>query len=324
MYQIGTCFLCQICLRCNSPLSFKHCQCDLSKKVKDTKKRKSYSRVYDSNTKHKVYNDLQLSELTEANKIYSYGIDFSQKFKYCLCSTCHNLMARLKKSQATKTLSTNSPKTSKSNIQVSRLTKSNSSSKNSREINNNDDDNDGDDDGDDDDDDDEIEEINKVEFENNLMDNKEEEDFQDVEQDKILGIEIEQDLELDVDDEVDNSEIEESEDEHVEISFKLVIRREGKNSAAKWETIYQTNFDNFMKDLYLLIQDQVDELVLPNDCTISYRHAKGSGIGTHLSGERDWKMFLKEYQKLSLHEREMMIIASLKFKKAKSNQATKR
>ena len=136
-----------------------------------------------------------------------------------------------------------------------------------------------------------------------------------------MSIEIEDDIELDVEDEVNNSEIEESEDEHMEISFKLVIRREGKNSAAKWETIHQTNFDNFMKDLYLLIQDQVDELVLSNNCVISYRHSKGSGIGTHLSGERDWKMFLKEYQKLSSQEREMIIIANLKFK---SNKISKR
>ena len=107
----------------------------------------------------------------------------------------------------------------------------------------------------------------------------------------------------------------------MEISFKLVIRREGKNSVAKWETIYQTNFDNFMKDLYILIQDQVDELVLYNDCVISYRNSKGFGIGTHLSGERDWKMFLKEYQKLNSQEREMMIIANLKLK---PNKITKR
>jgi len=80
----------------------------------------------------------------------------------------------------------------------------------------------------------------------------------------------------------------------IEISFKLAIRKEGKNNEpVKWEIIYKTNFDNFMRDLYSLIQNQVDELVLHNDCIISYRNAKGSGIGTHLSDERDWKMFLK-------------------------------
>jgi len=313
IYQIGTCFLCQICLNCNELLSLKHCKCDLNQKVKNIKKRKSYSRVYDSKTKHKIYNKLQLSELSEANKIYSYGIDFSQKFKYSLCSICHNLMARLKKSQ-TKPLSINPPKTSKFNNksnQASRLTRSKALTKIPEEINNS---------SDDDNDDDEVKEIDKVEFEKYPTD--EEDDFDDVEQDNILDNDIE-DKELGVDDEVD-SDVEESEDERKEISFKLVIRRDGKNGAAKWETIYQTDFDKFMKNLYFLIQDQVDELVLRNDCIISYRHAKGSGVGTHLSDERDWKMFLKEYEKLSLHEKEMMIIANLKFKKAESNQITKR
>ncbi|CAI2193555.1 1859_t:CDS:2, partial [Funneliformis geosporum] len=70
-----------------------------------------------------------------------------------------------------------------------------------------------------------------TEFEKNLTNNEEE--------DKILSIEIEDDIELDVKDEVDNSEIEEFEDEYMEILFKLIIR--GKNCAGKWETIYQTN-----------------------------------------------------------------------------------
>ncbi|CAI2187152.1 18114_t:CDS:2, partial [Funneliformis geosporum] len=54
---------------------------------------------------------------------------------------------------------------------------------------------------------------------------------------QIIGIEIEGNIEYDVEDE---SEIVKS-DEHMEISFKLVIRKEGKNCAAKWETIYPTN-----------------------------------------------------------------------------------
>ncbi|RIA86547.1 hypothetical protein C1645_829099, partial [Glomus cerebriforme] len=153
---------------------------------------------------------------------------------------------------------------------------------------------------------DEIEEIDKEEFEKNSM-NK---DSEAVEQDKQLITEPEQDEALDINNE-EYSEIEESENENKEISFKLVIRRDGKNSAAKLETICQTDFDNFIKDLYLLIQDHADELVLR------------SGIGTHLSDERDWKMFLKEYQRLNSNEKEM-IFADLKHKKVKSNKVSKR
>ena len=75
------------------------------------------------------------------------------------------------------------------------------------------------------------------------------------------------------------------------------------------------------KIIRLRLEYQINELVLHNDCVISYRNSKGSGIGTHLSGERDWKMFLKEYQKLNSQEREMMIIANLKLK---PNKITKR
>src|SRR5881394_2778155 len=102
-YQIDTCFLCQKCLKCDEILSSKHYQCDLNKKVNSGKKRKSYSRVYDINTRVRIYNDSQISKLDKANKTYSYRIDFSsQRFNYCLCSVCHNLMTKLKRSQTTK------------------------------------------------------------------------------------------------------------------------------------------------------------------------------------------------------------------------------
>ncbi len=58
----------------------------------------------------------------------------------------------------------------------------------------------------------------------------------------------------------------------------------------------------------------MDELVLYNDYIISYKQVKSSGIGTHLSDEKDWKMFLKKYQRLT----------DQKFKKTKLNQVNKR
>ncbi|GES88845.1 hypothetical protein GLOIN_2v1764044 [Rhizophagus clarus] len=96
-YQIGTYFLCQ---------------------------RKSYSRVYDPKTKHKIYNDLQLSKLNKANNTYLYGMDFSKKFNYCLCSICYNLLARLKKSKPPLTNQSKMPKSSPKSDQATRLTKS--------------------------------------------------------------------------------------------------------------------------------------------------------------------------------------------------------
>ncbi|CAI2181542.1 697_t:CDS:2 [Funneliformis geosporum] len=46
------------------------------------------------------------------------------------------------------------------------------------------------------------------------------------EKDKIFNIKIEVDVELDVKAELNNSKIEDSEDEYMEILFKFVIRRE--------------------------------------------------------------------------------------------------
>ena len=99
---------------------------------------------------------------------------------------------------------------------------------------------------------DEVEVIDGKEFERNLVNDDDEQDenvgmIGDVEQDKDLDVDTEQDKELD---EEDNSDIEESEDEDdvlKEITFKLVLRKEGKNDAAKWETIYNANYNKFIK-----------------------------------------------------------------------------
>src|SRR6266542_1517654 len=129
LYSIGTCFLCQKCLKC-----------DLNTKTVDKKKRKSYSRVYDPKTKSRIYNNLQLSELDKANKTYSYEVNFSQKFNYCLCPLCHNLMSRLKKNQTTKNILTKSKPSNESSKKLRKVdtisTKSQKLTKISEEINN--------------------------------------------------------------------------------------------------------------------------------------------------------------------------------------------
>ncbi|CAB4406783.1 unnamed protein product [Rhizophagus irregularis] len=117
-YAIGACFLCQQCLYCESKLSITTCQCDLNKKptLKNTgrEKRNLYSRVYNPQTKHTVYNKLQLEKLVEANKFYSYDIDFSSKFNFSLCVICHNIMTRLKRKFSKNITRASSSMTSKS------------------------------------------------------------------------------------------------------------------------------------------------------------------------------------------------------------------
>lgn len=39
-YQLGTCYLCQVCLTCNKTLVFDTCECDISEKSKTNKQKK--------------------------------------------------------------------------------------------------------------------------------------------------------------------------------------------------------------------------------------------------------------------------------------------
>ncbi|GBB85203.1 hypothetical protein RclHR1_11770001 [Rhizophagus clarus] len=74
---------------------------------------------------------------------------------------------------------------------------------------------------------DEVEEIDEIEFERGLTTNK---DKAQILEDKNLEI-----VDVDVVDDLDDSEIEELDDNDMldKISFKLIIKREGKNSPAK-------------------------------------------------------------------------------------------
>ncbi|GBB91187.1 hypothetical protein RclHR1_18350001 [Rhizophagus clarus] len=235
-------------------------------------------------------------------------MDFSKKFNYYLCSIYYNLLAKLKKS---KPLLTNQSKTPKSNQALS----SNKSSDHGdgykvEEIGVNEINKIGETD--------KVEETDEIEQIDNMKETDEIEETDEVEKideieetdkvEEIDEIEFERDLttnkdkvqileyknleivDVDVIYDLDNLEIEELDEDDMlnKISFKLVIKRE---------------------------ENQIDELVLHNNYVIIYKHVQDSGIGTHLSDEKDWKMFLKEYQKLSSNEKEIMIIASQKLKK---------
>ena len=63
-YVIGVCFLCQLCLYCESKLSITTCQCDLNKKptLKNTGKEKKNLLIMISNVQDlkQVKKDVQL------------------------------------------------------------------------------------------------------------------------------------------------------------------------------------------------------------------------------------------------------------------------
>lgn len=304
-YAIGACFLCQQCLYCEKNLSFITCQCDLNTKptLKNTKKEKRslYSRVYNPKTKCVIYNKLQLEKLEEANKSYSYNINFLLKFNYSLCCLCHNVMARLKR-KSSRNMKPTLLKIPKSTSNRKLSTKSNNKTKpldeskslviiekeGIYEISSGDEEN---------------YDINNEELSD--KDNSIEETVEDtVITDEETGIGIDEDL------------YEESEEEtSPEISFKLIIKQERESSVAKWEAINQTTFKDFKRKLNLLILTQLDKWVGYDEYIVSYKLKKETGSGTQLMDERDWKRFITEYH--NSKKKETMIFAT--FKPSKNN-----
>jgi hypothetical protein len=120
----------------------------------------------------------------------------------------------------------------------------------------------------------------------------------------------------------ENLDIEESEETSPEISFKLIIKQEKESSAAKWESISQTTFKNFRKELNLLIQTQLDKWLGYNDYIVSYKLGRETGSGTQLTDEKDWNRFLTEYHKYK--KKELVIFASIKSRKNDSKIDKKR
>ena len=108
-YQLGTCYMCQICLTCSMDLAFDTCECNIVEKPKAPKaskkckrgKRMFYSRVYDSNNT-KSFSQLQISKLKECDEYFGYFSDFEGCFQLFLCVKCHSKLTRLKNNNTTK------------------------------------------------------------------------------------------------------------------------------------------------------------------------------------------------------------------------------
>lgn len=114
-YQLGTCYMCQICLTCSKDLAFDTCECNITEKPKAPKaskrskgaKRMFYSRVYDSNNM-KSFSHLQISKLKECDEYFGYYSDFDGYFQLFLCVKCHSKLTRLKHNNTTKITKLNS------------------------------------------------------------------------------------------------------------------------------------------------------------------------------------------------------------------------
>ena len=76
-YLIGTCFLCQICLRCKVDQTFL--DCDLNWKKKPVKKNKIFnSRKFDPTPN--TLKEQQILLLKEKNRYYGHGFSFTKSF----------------------------------------------------------------------------------------------------------------------------------------------------------------------------------------------------------------------------------------------------
>lgn len=108
-YQLGTCYMCQLCLTCNKELAFDTCECNKVEKPKAKKakkatksKREFYSRVYNSNNT-KLFSQLQINKLKECDEYFGYFSDFDGYFQLVLCIKCHSRFTRLKNDNTKKT-----------------------------------------------------------------------------------------------------------------------------------------------------------------------------------------------------------------------------
>jgi hypothetical protein len=92
-YQIGTCFVCQLCMYCGINLTLENCNCD--KDIKPTKNNRSkvlYFRnlIYKPDKVH----EKTKSTLFQSNQKYGYKLNMESPHNFMLCSACNSQINR--------------------------------------------------------------------------------------------------------------------------------------------------------------------------------------------------------------------------------------
>ncbi len=92
-YQIGTCFVCQLCMYCGINLTLDNCNCD--KNIKPTKNNRSrvlYFRIliYKPDKVHETTK----STLLYSNQKYGYKLNIEIPHNFTLCSACNSQINR--------------------------------------------------------------------------------------------------------------------------------------------------------------------------------------------------------------------------------------
>lgn len=99
-----------------------------------------------------------------------------------------------------------------------------------------------------------------------------------------------------------------------EFKFKLIVKKKnGSLFPAKWVTIQEKDFEDFLLSLEISVQDLLSNSSINSDeFNITYKQLNSNGPGTHLEDENDFKEFINEYSNVIKHKKSMAIYITMK------------
>ena len=92
-YQIGTCFVCQLCMYCGINLTVNSCDCD--KNIKPTKNNRSKVLYFRNLTyKSEKVHEKTKNTLLHSNQKYGYNLNMELPHNFTFCSACNSQINR--------------------------------------------------------------------------------------------------------------------------------------------------------------------------------------------------------------------------------------
>src|SRR5688572_26462959 len=93
-FQIGVCFVCQLCMYCGIDLTTNNCNCD--KTIKPSKKNRT---IQVPNFRNLAYKPNKIHEeikktISSSNQKYGYKLNMELAYNCILCSACNSQMNR--------------------------------------------------------------------------------------------------------------------------------------------------------------------------------------------------------------------------------------
>ncbi|RIA93597.1 hypothetical protein C1645_735448 [Glomus cerebriforme] len=99
-----------------------------------------------------------------------------------------------------------------------------------------------------------------------------------------------------------------------EFKFKLIVKKKnGSLLPAKWITIQEKDFEDFLLSLKVSVQGLLgDDSVNNEDFNIAYKQLNSNDLGTHLKDENDFKEFINEYSDIVNHKKSIALYITMK------------